>query len=263
MTVRQDTILALIRSQGKVRVEDLAQLLNATPQTIRKDLRMLEAAGHVSRFHGGASLRAALDYVDYDLRRTIAAPAKAAIGAAAVAALPQGATVFINAGTTTEAAARALSGDKRLTVIADNVNIANITRYISGVTTIVAGGQVRPADGAVVGAAAVGFLEQFRADIALIGAAAVGDDGTLMDYDLDEGLVARAMIRNAAKSFLLVDESKFGRSAPVRIGSVADAALLVTDRFPDRGPRAICAQKGIEILETAPSLRSPSGQASA
>lgn len=259
MTARHDTILALIRSQGKVRVEDLARLLNATPQTIRKDLRMLEAAGHVSRFHGGASLRAALDYVDYDLRRTIAAEAKAAIGAAAVAALPQGATVFINAGTTTEAAARALNGDKRLTVIADNVNIANITRYITGVTTIVAGGQVRPADGAVVGAAAVGFLDQFRADIALIGAAAVADDGTLMDYDLDEALVARAMIRNAAKTFLLVDESKFGRSAPVRIGSVAEAALLITDRGPSPAVRALCTRQGIEIRETTPARRPPSG----
>ena len=125
--------------------------------------------GELSRFHGGASLKAGLEYLAYDLRRAIAAPAKEAIARAAIALLPPGASVFINAGTTTEAAARAMQDCPRLNVIADNVNIANITRKYSGISTIVAGGEVRSADGAVAGAAAVNFLDQFSADYALIG----------------------------------------------------------------------------------------------
>ncbi|MEM9229511.1 MAG: DeoR/GlpR family DNA-binding transcription regulator [Pseudomonadota bacterium] len=253
MTPRQDTILAVMRQRGKVLVEDLADLLNTTPQTIRKDLRALEAAGHASRFHGGASLRAASEYLAYDLRRTLAAEAKSAIGSKVAEQLSQGATVFVNAGTTTEAAARALSGGKRLTLIADSVNIANITRQIPGVETIVTGGQVRAADGAVVGAAAVAFLEQFRADVALIGAAAIARDGTMMDFDLDEALVARAMIRNAAHTYILADESKFDRSAPVRIGGLTDASVLVTDRCENPALRALCADAGVRVLETMPS----------
>ncbi|MEM9778382.1 MAG: DeoR/GlpR family DNA-binding transcription regulator [Pseudomonadota bacterium] len=253
MTPRQDTILALTRQHGKVLVEALSDLLSTTPQTIRKDLRALEAAGHVTRFHGGASLRATSAYLAYDLRASLAAEAKSAIGAAAAEALPHGATVFVNAGTTTEAAARALAGDKRLTLIADSVNIANITRQIPGIETIVTGGQVRAADGAVVGAAAVGFLDQFRADVALIGAAAIALDGTLMDFDLDEALVARAMIRNAAQTFLLADESKFDRAAPVRIGSLTDTATLITDRCPHAAVRTLCARAQTRLIETHPS----------
>ena len=251
MSLRDDAILALLRQHGKVQVEDLARGLNLTPQTIRKDLRRLEDAGQVTRFHGGASLRSSLGYVDYEIRRGLAARAKAAIGRAAAERLPKAATVFINAGTTTEAAARALDSVAKLTVITDNVQIANIIRIFPGITTIVTGGQVRPADGAVVGAAAVSFLDQFRADYALIGAAAVAADGTLTDFDLDEALVARAMIRNAERVMVLADSTKFAASAPVRIGDLSRADTLITDA-PSPATRDLCARAEVELVEVSP-----------
>ncbi|HSG54488.1 MAG TPA: DeoR/GlpR family DNA-binding transcription regulator, partial [Paracoccaceae bacterium] len=260
---RQETILALVRQQGRVLVEDLSRSLGTTPQTIRKDLRQLEEAGHVTRFHGGARLRAGQAYLAYELRRAMAGREKRAIGEAAARMLPQGATVFINAGTTTEEAARALPEGMGLRVICDNVEIANITRRISGVTTIVAGGEVRPADGAVVGAAAVAFLEQFRADFALIGAAAVSADGTLMDYDLDEVMVARVMMRNAGQVLLLVDSGKFDASAPVRIGHVGETAMVITDTCPSAGLRDVCAREGVTLCEISPADAEPVERANA
>ena len=254
MTSRQDEILTLARRHGRVWVEELAAHLGTTPQTIRKDLRQLEAAGELSRFHGGASLRAGLDYVAYDLRRSIAAPAKDAIARAAVAELAPGASVFINAGTTTESAARALDRAPRLKIITDNVNIANITRKIAGISTIVAGGEVRASDGAVVGAAAVAFLDQFQTDVALIGAAAISPDGALLDYDLNEAMVVRAMVRNARRVILLADATKIGGAAPVRIGHMTDMDMFITDHCPDPGLRDLCAQAKVTLVETAPAV---------
>lgn len=249
MNQRQTEILTLVRRHGKVGVDELSALLAATPQTIRKDLRLLEAAGEVTRFHGGASLRAGLEYLAYDTRKGVAAPAKLAIAQAVVQELPSGGTVFINAGTTTEAAAHAMRDLSRLNVITDNVNIANILRRMPGISTVVAGGEVRASDGAVVGAAAVAFLEQFQTDFALIGAAAIAPDGTLLDYDLNEALVARAMIRNTRSVILLADQSKFGASAPVRIGHLDDVDTFVTDRCPSSDLRAMCQASGIRLVE--------------
>ncbi|MHA3976798.1 DeoR/GlpR family DNA-binding transcription regulator [Halovulum sp. GXIMD14794] len=248
MSYRKDTILAMVRQQGRVMAEDMARALNTSVQTIRKDLRELEAAGQLTRFHGGAVPRAGREYIDYDVRLSIAAEVKREIGEKAVGLLPRGATVFVNAGTTTEAAARALRPGMGLTVIADNVRIANITRQIPGITTMIAGGEVRAADGAVVGATAVAFLDQFRADYALIGAAAVGPEGALLDFDLDEAMVVRAMMRNATHSLILVDSSKFEATAPVRVGDVRDAQALVTDRCPGR-IRALCNSAGVDVVE--------------
>jgi len=249
-STRQDEILALARMHGKVWVDELAMHLGTTPQTIRKDLRVLEAAGELSRFHGGASLRAGLEYLAYDLRKSVAAKAKEAIARAAIALLPPGASVFINAGTTTEAAARAMQDSHRLSVIADNVNIANITRKYSGISTVVAGGEVRASDGAVVGAAAVAFLDQFHADYALIGAAAMASDGALLDYDLNEALVVRAMIRNARQVILLADATKFEGTAPVRIGHLSEVATFVTDTCADPTLREVCDSHGVTLIET-------------
>ncbi|NNU80953.1 DeoR/GlpR transcriptional regulator [Halovulum dunhuangense] len=249
MIARQETILALARQQGRVLVDDLARRLSITPQTVRKDLRLLEEEGLVTRFHGGASLRAGSAYLDYGTRAGIAAREKQAIGAAAAAMLRPGQTVFLNAGTTTEAAARAMGQVAGLTVIADSVNIANITRQIPGLTTIVAGGVVRPADGSVVGAGAVSFIGQFSADVALIGAAAVGPDGTLMDYDLDQVMVARAMMQHARRVVLLVDGAKFDASAPVRIAPLGELSAIVTDICPSATVRAACAAAGVELVE--------------
>ncbi len=257
MTIRKTQILDIVRRHGKAAVDELAEALATTPQTIRKDLRALEDAGEITRYHGGAKLRSGLDYMAYDMRRTLAEGAKRAIGQAAVRLLPRGATVFINAGTTTEAAALLLDGASRLNVICDNVNIANITRRIAGISTIVAGGEVRASDGAVVGAAAVAFLDQFQTDYALIGAAAISPDGALLDYDLNEALVVRAMIRNTRNVILLADGSKLKATAPVRIGALADVSTFVTDRCPSDRLRQACADRGVKLIETDARARDP------
>lgn len=253
MLARHTLILTAIRSRGKARVEDLSELLDTTPQTIRKDLRLLESAGHVIRFHGGARLRAGGEYLAYAARADLARTEKQAIGAAAVAMLTEGATVFLNAGTTTEAAARALPDGQRLRVIADNVNIANITSHLPGVSTIVAGGEVRPGDGAILGAAAVDFLSQFRADFALVGAAAIAPDGTMLDHDLEEAMIVRTMMRNAATTLVLVDSAKFGATAPVCIGHLENVAGVITDHCPAPSIRNLCAAAGVALHEVMPS----------
>jgi DeoR family fructose operon transcriptional repressor len=51
---RQRIILAAARADGRVEVTDLAQRLEVTGETIRRDLTVLERRGLVRRVHGGA-----------------------------------------------------------------------------------------------------------------------------------------------------------------------------------------------------------------
>ncbi len=251
MNARQKEILTRIQAQGKVWVEELVTALGTTPQTIRKDLRILEEKHLILRFHGGASLLAGVEYLAYDTRREIAAGAKQAIAAATVRLLPDNATVFLNAGTTTEAVARAMGQGARLRVITDNVNMANILRQIPGVSTITAGGEVRPSDGAITGASAVAFLSQFRVDYAIIGAAAIGGEGHLYDFDLNEAEVVRTMISRAAHVILTADATKFAGRAPVRIGHLSEIHTFITDRCRPAKIRQILTQSDTSLIETS------------
>lgn len=246
---RQKDILTVARAQGRVSVEELAARFAVTPQTIRKDLNELCERRLMSRVHGGAIVASGVENVAYEARRFIAQGEKRAIGAAAAGLIPDGASLFINIGTTTEEVARALDGHDRLLVITNNLNVATMLYRNPRIDVIMAGGPVRRADGAVIGAAAVEFVRQFKVDHAVIGASAIDEDGSLLDFDVREVQVARAIIENARSVILVADHSKLERSAPVRIAHLSEMDHFVTDRLPSDRLRELCGAQGVAVTE--------------
>lgn len=246
---RHARIVNLARQDGRVFVEALADAMHVTPQTIRKDLTLLERRGLLTRVHGGAVPNSGTDNLAYTERRDIAAAAKSAIGAAAAALVSDGASLFINIGTTTEAIARHLVDRAKLMVITNNLNVVDILADRPGFEVIAAGGRVRASDRAVIGGIAMDFIRGFKVDIALVGASGIEANGDFFDYDVDEVRVSQTIIRNARQVILAIDSSKLDRPAPVRIGNLDDIDWLVTDRVPD-SLRAACADAGVRLIET-------------
>ena len=230
LSIRQNEILELARSEGRVLVEDLAQRFDVTLQTIRRDLGDLAEAGLLDRVHGGAVARTGMVNLGYEARRRMNAEAKAAIASACAAAIPDNASLILNLGTTTEAVAQALLHHSNITVVTNNMNVANILLTNPGCEIMVAGGALRRSDGGLVGELTTQFFEQFKVDYAVIGASALDADGDLLDFDLAEVRVSRAILRQAREAFLVTDHSKLGRRAPARICSLSDVSRVFTDR---------------------------------
>jgi DeoR family glycerol-3-phosphate regulon repressor len=251
---RQTEIVALARVAGKVMVEDLSARFEVTPQTIRRDLNELCERRILSRTHGGALIASSVENLSYEARRLIAAESKRAIGAAAAALIPNKSSLFINIGTTTEDVAAALTGHENLLVITNNLNVAmNLYRHPT-LQVIVAGGPVRRSDGAVIGAAAVELIRQYKVDTAVIGASALDDDGALLDFDVLEVNVSRAIIENARRVLLVCDRTKLERTASVRIGHISQVDIFVTDRLDSAALREVCFTHHVQVIEAAPDL---------
>ncbi|WP_347092107.1 DeoR/GlpR family DNA-binding transcription regulator [Sphingomonas parapaucimobilis] len=246
---RHAAILDVARRTGSVSVDELAERLGVTPQTIRKDLNILAGQSMLARVHGGAVVTSGTDNLAYAERRTVAAPAKAAIGVAAAALVPNGASLFINIGSTTEAIARALVDHRDLMVITNNLNVVDILGGRPSIEVIAAGGRVRASDRAVVGALAMDFIRGFKVDMALIGASAIDPDGSFLDFDVDEVRVSQTIIAQARQVLLAIDGSKLERAAPVRVGDMGDVDFLVTDRADPRLREAASAA-GTTVVET-------------
>lgn len=247
LSIRQNEIVELARAEGRVLVDDLAQRFEVTLQTIRRDLGDLAEAGLVDRVHGGAVPRMGMVNLGYEARRRLHSDAKAAIGAACAAAIPDNSSLILNIGTTTEAVAQALLQHSNITVITNNMNVANILAANPGCEIMVAGGALRRSDGGLVGELATQFIEQFKVDYAVIGSSALDLDGDLLDYDLAEVRVSRAILRQARQSFLVTDHSKLGRSAPARIASLSEINTFFTD-LPLPAPlMERCAEWGTEV----------------
>jgi DeoR family glycerol-3-phosphate regulon repressor len=178
--------------------------------------------------------------------------AKVAIGRACAAAIPDNSSIILNLGTTTEAVARELLFHRNITVVTNNMNVANILLANPGCDIMVAGGALRRSDGGLVGDLTSEFFGQFKVDFAVIGASAIDPDGDLLDFDLAEVRVSRAILRQARRGYLVCDHSKVGRSAPALLGSLSGITGLFTDR-PLPAPLANrCAEWGVTVHVASP-----------
>jgi len=253
ITPRQSDILIRARSEGRVMVEELADSFGVTVQTIRRDLTEMCDAHLLDRIHGGAVLPSGVTNIGYEDRRRLNAEAKEAIARVCAAEIPNGASLFLNIGTTTEAVARALQGHSGLMVITNNMNAAQILSANPSCEVVLTGGALRRADGGLVGDLAVQTIRAFKVDVAVIGASALDEDGDLLDFDIQEVRVAHAILQQARQSILVADQGKLTRAAPVRIGSLSDLDLWVTDAPPPAALQTLCADRDTEIRVAEPA----------
>jgi len=249
---RLNEIVEIARAEGRVTVEDLARRFEVTAQTVRRDLAELDAQGQIERVHGGAVLRSGTVNIAYRQRRALQAAEKRAIARACAAAVPEGASVFLAIGTTVEAVAEELVRRPGLLAVTNNLNVANLLQAGAESQVIVTGGRVRRADGGLTGTLAAAAARQFRVDIAIIGCSALDPSGDLMDYDLDEVGVSRALIEQARRTWVVADHSKLARTAPARIASLAEVDTLFTDCPLPPPLAARCADWGTRVMLAAP-----------
>jgi DeoR family transcriptional regulator, glycerol-3-phosphate regulon repressor len=252
LSERQHRILGLARENGRVEVDELASSFKVSPQTIRKDLNDLCDKQLLQRIHGGAIVGSGIENVSYEARRLLAPAAKKAIGKKAAELIPDHSSLLINIGTTTEQVAHSLRNHRGLLVITNNINAVEIMKHFLGIELIIAGGQVRRADGGIIGGAAVDFINRFKADYAVIGVSAIDEDGSLLDYDLREVRVAQAIIRNARQIILVADAMKLQRSAPIRIAHISQINSIVTDGQLPKKLQEICAENGVKVVIATP-----------
>ena len=230
---RQINLLDTVRTRGSVTVEQLADMLGVTLQTVRRDVRLLAEAGLLARFHGGVRVPSSTtENIAYQQRASLNADGKARIARAVAERVPNDCSLILNIGTTTEAIAQQLMRHTGLRVITNNLNVATILSGNTACEVIVAGGSVRSRDRAVVGEATIDFIRQFKVDIALIGVSSIESDGSLRDFDLREVKVAQTIIAQAREVWLAADASKFNRPAMIQLGTLSQIDRLFTDAAP-------------------------------
>ena len=249
---RQLQLVEEVRARQSTSVEQLAEILGVTLQTVRRDIQKLADAGLLVRFHGGVRVPSAtVENLAHTQRQVLHAECKMRIARAVAEAVPNGCSLILNIGTTTEAVAQALLQHKGLRVITNNLNVAAILSSNADCEVIVAGGVVRTRDGGIVGEAAVDFIRQFRVDIAIIGISGIEDDGTLRDFDYREVKVAQTIVEHAREVWLAADHSKFNRPAMVQLAQLAQIDRLFTDAPPPEPFPALLHEAGVQCTVAA------------
>ncbi len=247
-TQRHDAIIELVRRQGYVSTEELVEHFAVSPQTIRRDLNDLAEGNKIHRHHGGAALPSSSVNTAYQERKIMWSAEKARIAQRVASQIPDGATLFIDIGTTPEAVAHALLNHKNLRVVTNNLNVATLLNAKEDFNLILAGGEVRTRDGGIIGEATLDFISQFRLDYGILGISGIDMDGSLLEFDYHEVRTKRAIIDNSRCVVLVTDHSKFGRNAMVNLGKMSLVNFLFTDKLPPPSVMSIIEQSEV-ILE--------------
>ena len=246
---RQAELLHEVQRLGSASVEALAERFGVTLQTVRRDVKLLTEAGLVARFHGGVRVPSSTtENIAYRQRQQLNEAAKQRIARAVARAVPNGCSLIINIGTTTEAIARELLAHRGLRVITNNLNVAATLSDNPDCEVIVAGGVVRTRDRGIVGEVTVDFMRQFKVDIGLIGLSGIEADGSLRDFDYREVKVARAIIEQSRTVWLASDHSKFNRPAMVELARLGELDMLFTDAAPPAPFPALLAEAGVQCV---------------
>ena len=252
MNPRLLQLVAYVQARGSVTVEQLAETLGVTLQTVRRDVQRLADDGLLARFHGGVRVPSSTtENIAHIQRENLNAQGKSRIARHVAAAVPNDCSLILNIGTTTEAVSRALMGHTGLRVITNNLNVASILSGNAKCEVIVVGGVVRGHDRGIVGEAAADFIRQFKVDIAVMGISGIESDGTLRDYDYREVKVSQSIIAHAREVWMAADYSKFNRPAMVEVAKLTQIDRLFTDIEPPEPFPALLAEAQVQCTVAA------------
>ena len=228
-------ILDLLARQRTATVQELCEALSASESTIRRDLNELDKLGKLNKVHGGATLPDSpfrTDEPTMAAKETLAVDQKQSIAQAAASLIQPEDFIFLDAGSTTLAVARLLSGPAlKASYVTNGVAHARLLAQ-KGCRVFLPGGLLRPQTEAIVGAAAVSSLQQYNFTKAFMGANGVALEAGFTTPDPEEATVKATAVHRALESWFLVDDAKFARICPAVIADLHSGAIL-TNRCPN------------------------------
>lgn len=249
---RQREIEGVLATERKVLVDDLSKRFGVSEVTIRKDLTELESRGVLLRTHGGAVLAEKPEMVvPMHRRSTEQIGEKGAIAHAAAQRIKDGESILLDTGSTTLALARELRG-RNLNVVTNSVLIAMELAAEEMINIIVLGGTLRRSSFALMGALALEQLKTLHVDRVFLGASGFDAKTGFSCQNLIEAETKRAMLHAAHEAVVLVDRSKFEKSAFAPFCSLKEVDCVITDAPPVRPTVEALHRASVELVVTKP-----------
>ncbi len=227
---RRNLIVEYLNEYNSVKVEDLANKLDVTPTTIRRDLQYLEDNQIVCRIYGGAVLKSGLTgEIPYKNKIINNKNEKKRIAEYAASFVKNGQIVFLDAGTTNIEIGKLLKSKQNLTIVTTDIKIAALIAFSTNFKVLSLGGVVQNATGSCLGSHTVAFLKDINVDISFIGTSSITIEKGLSTPTFEKADVKKQAMKSAKKSILVTDSSKFGKESFARICDLDKFDLIISD----------------------------------
>jgi DeoR/GlpR family transcriptional regulator of sugar metabolism len=245
---RHRFIIEQIEERGSVNVIELAESLDVSDMTIRRDLTELEKAGNIRRIHGGAvSIRGRSFEPPLALRSGENLSTKQMLGKYASKMMTEGDSVTLDVGSTIYELAVNLNEISNITIVTPSIPIASLFFARSDICLILPGGIVRPGETSMVGDLARRNLEILYVDRLFLGVGAVDARAGLTEYNMDDAAVKQTMIKNAKEIIVVADASKFQKIAFAFVAPFTVLHHFITNEEPPKELIASLKSSGVTI----------------
>ncbi|MFB6189045.1 MAG: HTH-type transcriptional regulator GlpR [Halapricum sp.] len=236
---RRRTIVEIVNERNGCSVTELADELEYSKPTIRRDLNALEQDGLVDRSHGGA---VPLDKIgaeqSYRQKEVQNLENKQAIADRAVEEIHPEEIVFFDGGTTTMQVAKRVPDDRSYVAVTNSPLLAD-ELVVTADTVKMTGGTLRGKTQALVGPTAEKFMQRLNFDLVFLGTNGLASDVGLTTPNEDEAEIKSLMVEHSERVVLVADASKFQQRSFAQFADLQSIDLIVTDEQPpDRLARA-------------------------
>lgn len=246
---RRNRLLQQLQEKRSISVPEAAAHFDVTEETIRRDLKLLEASGFLQRTHGGAiPADDARSEPSLEVRQGINMQGKDRIGQLAATLVEEGDTIILDASTSALSVARHLKGKKNLTVITNAEKIVLELASSTEITLICTGGILRKGSLSYVGRAAENTLAGLQAGTVFLSCRGFHPDRGFTDASEPESEIRRQMMRRSQKVIYLCDHTKFDRVGFVTTANMTDVDTVVVDAALPDGWDTLFVKAGVRVL---------------
>lgn len=228
--VREQTIISMLETRGRMSVNDLSGLLNISVSALRKQLAVMEEKGFVIRTYGGVMAVNQVPDESFESKRHKSVAEKMLIASRARSLIPNNAAVALGAGTTIYSLCNLLSDMTGGTIYTNSMQASDYLSHCAALDVHICGGIIRSHTGTLIGNEARNFLSNIQVDYAFISCDAIDSSGSVYSDNLAVAISEQAILNCAKNKYILCDSSKLGRSSVGKITNLSECTALITDK---------------------------------
>ena len=244
---RLQVIIDTLEKDNKVRLDELSQMLNVSEDTVRRDIKELDAQGLLKAVRGGAIAHSPIPH-HYRDREKYNQPHKKTIAHKALQYLKDGQVVFFDGGTSVVALAAALPKELKITVVTNSFPVANVLEDHPNAEVIFAGGRLHKAAFTTMGQETIDTFRNVRADICMLGICSLHESMGITSIIYEDAQINKIMIERAEKTIALSTLEKINTVESFYVCPVTDIDVIVTEADPDDDALKAYTKLGLEVV---------------
>jgi DeoR/GlpR family transcriptional regulator of sugar metabolism len=257
---RQNLILQEVSRSGAARISELAEILNVSEMTVRRDIDTLAEQGQIEKVHGGAiALLETSNISEPPFKATSMREqaSKDAIGARAAELVKPGNSIALMGGSTVFAMAKHIASIPRITVVTNSLPVSDYLHREGNADQVVilTGGMRTPTD-SFVGEFTISALQHLNVDLAFIGTHGIDLRGGFSSPNLYEAETNRSVRQRTKKFVVLADHTKWGKVGFSTFAELREADILITDDAIERSAVAALKEEIAEVITVNSGLPS-------